>query len=79
MALCHNVIIRGLNSIYKQAPHIAPEDAADFIAYAQCWHEVLDEHHTMQETILFPQIEEKTGEQGLMDVHVEQHCKDPSL
>jgi hemerythrin-like domain-containing protein len=77
MALSHNVIIRGLNSIYKQAPQIALEDAADFIAYAKCWHEALDAHHTMEETTLFPQIEEKTGEKGIMDVNVDQHRKKP--
>lgn len=42
MVLVHNVIIRGLNSIYKQAPHVKPEDYADFIAYATCWYEFTD-------------------------------------
>jgi hemerythrin-like domain-containing protein len=77
MALGHNVIIRGLNSIYKQALHIGPEDKADFIQYAKCWHEVLDGHHRMEETALFPEIEKKTGEKGIMDVNVEQHRKLP--
>ncbi len=73
MVLSHNVIIRGLNSIYRQAPNLKPEDHADFIAYAKCWAEVLDAHHTAEETSLFPQIEEKTGERGLMEANVEQH------
>lgn len=42
MVLVHNVIIRGLNSIYKQAPHVKSEDYADFIAYATCWYEFTD-------------------------------------
>jgi hemerythrin-like domain-containing protein len=73
MALGHNVIIRGLNSIYKQAPYIGPQDAEDFVAYAKCWHEVLDAHHSMEETTLFPEIEKKTGKKGIMDVNVQQH------
>jgi hypothetical protein len=36
MALAHNVIIRGLNSIYKQGPNIHPKDHRDFIGYATC-------------------------------------------
>lgn len=73
MALGHNVIIRGLNSIYRQAPHLKPEDYADFIAYAKCWSDVLDAHHTAEETSLFPQIEARTGEKGIMEANVEQH------
>jgi hypothetical protein len=42
MVLVHNVIIRGLNSIYKQALHVKSEDYADFIAYATCWCEFTD-------------------------------------
>lgn len=42
MALIHNVITRGLNSIYKQAPHVAPEDYKDFIGYASCWYQIIE-------------------------------------
>jgi hemerythrin-like domain-containing protein len=73
MALSHNVFIRGLNSIYLQAPHIRPEDHADFIAYCKCWCEILNSHHQMEEATVFPKIEEITGEKGIMDVNVEQH------
>ncbi len=75
--MCWVVIIRGLNSIYRQAPHIKPEDNADFIAYAKCWSEVLHAHHKMEEVSLFPQIEAKTGEKGIMEANVEQH-REPS-
>ena len=37
MALAHNGIIRGLNSIYLQAPHVKPEDKPDFVGYALTW------------------------------------------
>jgi hemerythrin-like domain-containing protein len=73
MALSHNVLIRGLNSIYLQAPHISPSEYAPFISYALCWAELLDAHHRMEETSLFPTIERITGEVGIMDKNVEQH------
>ncbi|TAQ88517.1 hypothetical protein B7494_g3157 [Chlorociboria aeruginascens] len=63
MALGHNVIIRGLNSIYRQAPNITANEASHFISYAKCWVEVLDAHHNMEEDTLFPMIETKCGEQ----------------
>jgi hemerythrin-like domain-containing protein len=44
LALGQNFIIRGLNSIYKQASNIGSKDVADFIAYAKCWHEALEAH-----------------------------------
>lgn len=73
MALGHNVFIRGLNSIYLQAAHISPPDYTHFISYALCWAEVLDAHHEMEETTLFPAIERITGEVGVMEKNVEQH------
>ena len=54
MVLSNNVIIRGLNSIYRQGPNLKPENHADFIAYAKCWPEVLGAHHAAEETSLFP-------------------------
>ncbi|KAH8802488.1 hypothetical protein F5884DRAFT_903161 [Xylogone sp. PMI_703] len=73
MAVAHNAIIRGLNSIYKQAPHVAPHDKADFIAYAYCWGETLDNHHRGEENCFFPRIEEESGEKSLMDESIAQH------
>ena len=64
MALGHNVIIHGLNSIYKHAPYIGPQEAVDFVAYRKCWHDVLGAHHRMEEIAPFPAIEEKTGIKG---------------
>jgi len=37
MVIVHNIIIRGLNSIYVQAPHVKPGDYADFIGYCLCF------------------------------------------
>jgi hypothetical protein len=73
MALSHNVFIRGLNSIYLQAPNLKPGDHSDFINYCKCWCDVLNNHHKMEEATVFPKIEEITGEKGIMDVNVEQH------
>lgn len=42
MALVHNSIIRGLNSIYLQAPHVKPEDYLDFIGYSFCWFQYIE-------------------------------------
>jgi hypothetical protein len=40
MCIIHNFLIRGLNSIYLQAPHVQSVDYADFIAYSRIWCEV---------------------------------------
>ncbi|KFY88129.1 hypothetical protein V498_06901 [Pseudogymnoascus sp. VKM F-4517 (FW-2822)] len=72
MAIAHNTMIRALNSIYLQAPHVKPEDYKDFIGYSQCWYQMITNHHRGEEDRLFPQIEERT-EKGLMEVNVEQH------
>ncbi|OBT86100.1 hypothetical protein VE02_05403 [Pseudogymnoascus sp. 03VT05] len=72
MAIAHNTIIRALNSIYLQAPHVKPEDYKDFIGYSLCWYQMITNHHRGEEDRLFPQIEEMT-EKGLMEVNVEQH------
>jgi hemerythrin-like domain-containing protein len=76
MALAHNGIIRGLNSIYLQAPHIPRSDLAtirDFLTYCQCWCESMHHHHDAEETVFFPTIEQITNIQGIMERNIEQH------
>lgn len=73
MALVHNVIIRGYNSIYLQAPAIKPNDVSDFIQYCLAWHETVKDHHHAEEAVLFPLIEEAVGEKGIMDGEVAEH------
>jgi hypothetical protein len=73
MVVIHNIIIRGLNSIYLQAPHVKPKDYADFIGYCLCWSDVLHTHHHCEETIAFPEIEKSSGVKGIMDANVHQH------
>ena len=76
MALAHNGIIRGLNSIYVQATNIPREDLTtvqDFLTYCQCWCESMHHHHDAEEQEFFPSIERLSGVQGLMSRNVEQH------
>ena len=74
MTISHNVIIRGYNSIYQQAPRVtALADKKDFICYCLAWHRYVHDHHQYEETGLFPVIEQATGEKGVMDGEVEQH------
>jgi hypothetical protein len=77
MALAHNGIIRGLNSIYLQAPNIPTKDATavrDFLLYCCCWSESMHHHHNAEEADFFPNIESITGVKGLMSQNVEQHA-----
>ncbi|KAH9992022.1 hypothetical protein F4779DRAFT_609443 [Xylariaceae sp. FL0662B] len=58
MALLHNTILRGYNSIYQQAPHVKPADKADFIGYSLTWFKFVKTHHDDEEETLFPKVEE---------------------
>jgi hypothetical protein len=76
MALAHNGMIRGLNSIYLQAPNIPSNDVMakrDFLIYCQCWCESMHHHHDAEEAVFFPAIEQISGVKGLMAQNVEQH------
>jgi tRNA isopentenyl-2-thiomethyl-A-37 hydroxylase MiaE len=76
MALAHNGIIRGLNSIALQATHIPREDRTatkDFLIYCQCWSESMHHHHDAEESSFFPEIAHFTGVEGIMERNIEQH------
>ncbi|KAH8770313.1 hypothetical protein BGZ57DRAFT_1017042 [Hyaloscypha finlandica] len=74
MANAHNGMLRALNSIYQQCIFVKePKDVKDLLLYATFWCDWIHEHHTGEETFLFPQIEEITGVKGLMEVNVAQH------
>ncbi len=75
MAIVHNMLIRGLNSIYLQAPHIQPADTKPFARYILGWSQGLHSHHDGEETMFFPAVEKMTGVQGVMDGNIEQHKK----
>lgn len=67
------MMIRGLNSIYLQAPHIQQQDEKAFLHYCACFYDLLQVHHRGEEEDLFPQIEAMAGEKGMMDQNVQQH------
>lgn len=57
MALLHNAIIRGFNSIYLQALHVQDLDRRDFVGYARAWYDVVKAHHEEEEEALFRKVE----------------------
>ncbi|KAL2207032.1 hypothetical protein CC79DRAFT_1367922 [Sarocladium strictum] len=73
MVHIHNIIFRGLNSIYLQAEHITDADVDSFLNYMAQWLRVLTSHHEGEETIFFPAVERLSGEKGIMENNVEQH------
>src|SRR4051812_24035571 len=76
MALAHNGILRGLNSIFLQATQIPRQDLGairDFLTYCQCWCESMHHHHDAEENEFFPSIELISGVQGIMERNIEQH------
>jgi len=74
MVLVHNVMIRGLNSIYLQAPNIKEQkDVADFVVYLFSWSLMLHAHHHTEESTAFPLLEKYTGVENLMGKNVDQH------
>lgn len=75
MALVHNIIIRGWNSIYLQAPKIKSADVSDFLHYCDSYHAFVLGHHDSEEAVLFPQIEKSIGIKGVMNEDVAEHGK----
>ncbi|KAJ4288866.1 hypothetical protein N0V88_007196 [Collariella sp. IMI 366227] len=73
MCNVHNMIIRGLNSIYLQAPYITPADEKPFARYMTGWWMLLHAHHSGEEALFFPTVERLTGVKGIMDANIEQH------
>ncbi|KAL0765392.1 hypothetical protein CaCOL14_012141 [Colletotrichum acutatum] len=73
MALVHNMILRGLNSIYLQAPHVKASESKAFFQYILAWYSLLHVHHSGEEEHFFPAIDELSGQKGLMDGNVTQH------
>ncbi|ORY08543.1 hypothetical protein BCR34DRAFT_569826 [Clohesyomyces aquaticus] len=61
MALLHNAVLRGFNSIYLQTPHVKKEDYADFIGYCLAWFKFVKSHHDDEEENLFPKVVEVLG------------------
>lgn len=81
MAHAHNVIIRGLNSIIQQAPYVAistdpgysEKDVKDLLFYVHSWTKMVNHHHWVEESFIFPEIEKFSGKPGLMSDPKHQH------
>ncbi|ORY61426.1 hemerythrin HHE cation binding domain-containing protein [Pseudomassariella vexata] len=73
MACVHNMLIRGLNAIWLQAPYITEKDEKAFLHFINVWHLLLQTHHTGEEDTFFPLLAEMTGEKEIMKANVEQH------
>jgi hemerythrin-like domain-containing protein len=78
MASIHNVLIRGLNSLYNHALRIEPgsADVSDFLHLARLWCEVLEHHHHIEESYLFGAFESLLGNlapENAMAANVEGH------
>jgi hemerythrin-like domain-containing protein len=67
-------MLRGLNSIYLQAPHItSPQDISDFLFLISSWATWVSHHHALEEEIMFPGFERVLGVEGLLKSNVDQH------
>jgi hemerythrin-like domain-containing protein len=77
MANVHNTLLRGLNAIYLQAPHVhLTQDIADFMLFAATWQDTIHHHHELEETFFFPQANElarATLGESVMDANIDQH------
>lgn len=74
MCWAHNAMLRGLNSLYLQAPNIKSSDAADFLFFAASWSEWVMHHHQVEEMLMFPAFESVSGViSGSLQHNIDQH------
>ncbi|KAF4121951.1 hypothetical protein GMORB2_1791 [Geosmithia morbida] len=81
MAQAHNVLIRGLNAIVQQAPHVPDsssssykeQDVKDLLAYSSSWVKMVHHHHDVEEKYIFPEVDTITGQSGVMNEPKDQH------
>ena len=73
MALLHNTILRGYNSIYQQAPHVQQSDKSDFVGYALTWHKFVKTHHDDEESTLFTKVEELLDDKTVFEHTHQEH------
>ncbi|KAI0026115.1 hypothetical protein F4780DRAFT_718553 [Xylariomycetidae sp. FL0641] len=73
MALLHNAIFRGYNSIYQQAPHVTPAEKGDFIGYSLTWHKFVKSHHDDEEASLFTKVEEVLNDKTIFEETHKEH------
>lgn len=82
MANVHNLLLRGLNSIYNQGPYVRDAtDVADFMLYVKAWADTVHHHHKGEERLFFPFADDlarsaglcEDEDESLMHGNVEQH------
>jgi hypothetical protein len=74
MSHAHNVLIRGLNSIYQQGAHVSdPRDVEDFLFFCSAWVKTVEHHHHAEEKTLFPELEKFTNNPDIMAENKNQH------
>ncbi|KAL1843827.1 hypothetical protein VTJ49DRAFT_7178 [Mycothermus thermophilus] len=73
MALLHNSILRGYNSIYHQAPLVADQDKADFVGYCLAWFKFVKSHHDDEEANLFTKIEDLLKDKTIFEETHKEH------
>jgi hypothetical protein len=73
MALLHNSILRGYNSIWQQAPNVKPADKTDFIGYCLAWQKFVVSHHDDEEQNLFLKIEELLDDKTVLEETHKEH------
>ncbi|KAI0407290.1 hypothetical protein F4802DRAFT_554912 [Xylaria palmicola] len=74
MALLHNSIFRGYNSIYQQAPNVKDVDKHDFIGYALTWHKFVKSHHDDEEVSLFTKVEDVLDDKTIWEETHKEHA-----
>ncbi|KAI0126850.1 hypothetical protein BJ170DRAFT_630248 [Xylariales sp. AK1849] len=73
MALLHNSIFRGYNSIYQQAPHVKPDDKSAFVGYCLTWFKFVKSHHDDEEDNLFTKIETLLDDKSIWADTLKEH------
>ena len=76
MAFTHNAMIRGLNALWLQCPHVSPgtSSAAELLFFANAWAGWIAHHHDLEEAHMFPGFEAVPGvPAGAMQANVAQH------
>lgn len=77
MALLHNSILRGYNSIIHQAPVVLDHDKADFVGYSLAWYRFVKSHHDDEEETLFTKIEELLKDKNVFAETHKEHGGSP--
>lgn len=73
MALLHNSILRGFNSIYNQIPYIQEDDKSDFVGYSLTWYKFVKSHHDDEEVNLFSKIEDLLQDRSVFAESYKEH------